>query len=108
MTAADQIAEMRRRASARDASINRGRFARRIRPTKRGWRYATLLPRNGRQDMWDALSKTQRTPVKRRAFWMTARNKIMISRYMLEHGKIRAWLEQPAFVSGRNNRLYGW
>lgn len=103
-----RLIEIRSECAARYASINRGRFARRIRPTKRGWRYATLLPRNGRQDMWDALSKTQRTPVKRRAFWMTARNKIMISRYMLEHGKIRAWLEQPAFVSGRNNRLYGW
>ncbi len=81
MTVADQI-----------AAINRGRFARRIRPSKRGLRYATLLPRDGRQDMWRALETVQRTPAPTREFWMTAKGKKALSTYMLDRGKIRVWV----------------
>lgn len=81
MTAADQI-----------AAINRSRFARRIRPTKRGRRYATLLPRDGRQDMWRALETVQRTLAPTREFWMTAKGKKALSTYMLDRGKIRVWV----------------
>lgn len=81
MTAADQI-----------AAINRSRFARRIRPTKRGWRYATLLPRDGRQDMWLVLSAVVRTLAPTREFWMTAKGKKALSTYMLDRGKIRVWV----------------
>ena len=98
MTAADQIAEMRRRASARYASINRGRFARRLRPTKRGWRYATLLPRDGRQDMWRALTMVQRAPDESRGLWSQAKHKKTVDAYMRRRGQIRVWLEFPRCV----------
>lgn len=101
MTAADQIAEMRRRASARYAAINRGRFARRLRPTKRGWRYATLLPRDGRQDMWRALAMAQRAPDESRGLWSQVQRKMTIDVYMRRRGKIRAWHDLPRCVKNR-------
>lgn len=107
MTARDQIAR-RSQCAARYAAINRGRFARRIRPSKRGWRYAALLPRDGRQDMWQALNMVVRTPDQKRGFWMQAKPKKALSLwYLRECEKIRVFLELPAFVNRENTRKHG-
>lgn len=103
MTAADQIAEIRRKCAARYAAINRGRFARKRRPRGRGWRFNSTMPRDGRQDMWRVLTLVQRTPDEKRCFWMQAKPKMVVSNYMLDRGKIRVWPELPAFVSRRND-----
>lgn len=99
MTADHQrLIEIRSECAARYASINRGRFARRIRPTKRGSRYATLLPRDGRQDMWQALMMVQRAPDETRGLWAQAKRKKTVDAYMRRRGQIRVWLELPRCV----------
>lgn len=102
MTAADQIAR-RSQCAARYAAINRGRFARRIRPSKRWRGFASFMPRDGKQDMWRTLETVLRTPQPTREFWMQAERKKMASAYMLKRGKFRVWLDNPAFVMRRNS-----
>lgn len=97
----DPIAEMRRRASDRCAAINRGRFARKRRPRGRGWRFRTMLPRDGLHDMWRVLTLVQRMPDESRGLWMQARRKMTVDVYMRRRGKIRAWLDLPRCVKNR-------
>jgi hypothetical protein len=79
---------------------NHGRFARRIRPSGRGWQYEVKLPKNGRCDRLVALENIRRQPEQKR--WLKAKRKKTLRQMVLrDSGKIRFWPELPAVVRRR-------
>lgn len=81
---------------------NHGKFARRIRPSGRGWQYQVKLPKNGRYDRLRTAEKIRRQPEEKR--WLKAKRKKTLRQMVFkESGKIRFWLELPAVVRRRDD-----